>query len=60
MKLYSLAELFNLSRAELFALHRENAANFDHHPVGSPERDTAQTNMRLIRRVLAGPHYQPR
>jgi hypothetical protein len=59
MKLYSLTELFNLSRAELFALHRENVAIFDRHPLGSPERDSAQTNMRLIGRVLAGPSHTP-
>jgi hypothetical protein len=59
MKLYSLTELFNLSRAELFALHRETFVIFDSSPIGSDERETALANLGLIRRILAGPHHHP-
>jgi hypothetical protein len=58
MKLYSFTELFNLSRAELFALHQEAAALLDRQPIGSPEHDAALSNLRMIRYALAG--FRPR
>jgi hypothetical protein len=52
MRKYSLAELFNFTRAELFALHAtiltELAALTD-----TADRDIALGNLRLIRRALA-------
>ena len=53
MRVYSLTELFRLTRAELFGLHQRIASAFAQLPVGSAERQTALTNLRNIRRVLA-------
>jgi hypothetical protein len=59
MKLYLLTELFNLSHDELFSVRQENAADFDRHPIGSPELGISQANMRLIHRVLGGARPPP-
>jgi hypothetical protein len=51
MRAYSLIELFNLTRAELFSLHAKIATELP----GLSESDTeiALENLRNIRRVLA-------
>ena len=59
MRAYSLTELMNLTRNELFALHRQIADALALLPVGSPERQMAVANLRLIRRVLARPNFWP-
>ena len=53
MQAYSLTELMNLTRAELFALHRQVVAALAQLSEGSPERITALITLRYIRRVLA-------
>ena len=53
MRAYSLTELMNLTRNELFALHRQIADALALLPEGSPERLTALATLRDIRRILA-------
>jgi hypothetical protein len=59
MRTYSLTELMNLTRAELFALHRQIVDAIAALPEGSPERLTALTTLRYIRRVLARREFAP-
>jgi len=59
MRAYSLTELINLTRNELFALHREIADTLALLPEGSPERLTALATLRDIRRVLARREFGP-
>lgn len=59
MRAYSLNELFNLTRAELFALHADIANELAALPDGSDERAIALDNLRTIRRVLAQPQFAP-
>jgi hypothetical protein len=59
MRAYSLTELMNLTRNELFALHRQIADALALLPEGSPERDTALATLRNIRRVLARREFAP-
>jgi hypothetical protein len=51
MRAYSLSELFNLTRAELFALHSRVVGELPTLPV--TDRPTALEILRKIRRVLA-------
>ena len=51
MRAYSLNELFNLTRTELFALHAKIAAELL--ILCQTERKTALENLRKLRRVLA-------
>lgn len=51
MRAYSLSELFNLTRSELFRLHAQIAADLA--TLGDTERATALENLRKLRRVLA-------
>ena len=60
MRAYSLNELFNLTRAELFALHTDIASELAALPEGSEERVVALSNLRCIRRVLAHPNSRRR
>jgi hypothetical protein len=53
-------QLMNLTRAELFALHRQIAEALALLPEGSPERITALATLRNIRRVLARCEFVPR
>jgi len=53
MRAYNLTELMKLTRAELFALHRQITGALALLPDGSPERITALATLRNIRRVLA-------
>lgn len=59
MRAYSLTELMNLTRNELFALHRRIVDALALLPEGSPERLTALANLRNIRRVLARREFAP-
>ena len=59
MRAYSLTELMNLTRNELFKLHRQNADALAQLPEGSPERFTALATLRDIRRVLARRQFAP-
>jgi len=59
MRAYSLTELMNLTRNELFALHRQIADALALLPEGSPERLTALATLRYIRRVLARREFAP-
>jgi hypothetical protein len=59
MRTFSLTELMNLKRHELFALHRQIADALALLPEGSPERHTALTTLRNIRRVLARREFAP-
>lgn len=60
MRVYSLEELFRLTRAELLGLHHQIARALAQLPEGSPERLTALTNLRNIRRALARPNLTPK
>lgn len=60
MRTYSLTELMNLTRAKLFALHRQIGDALALLPEGSPERLTAHANLLNIRRVLARREFAPR
>ena len=59
MRAYSLTELMNLTRAELFALHRQIAEALALLPEGAPERLAALATLRDIRRVLARREFAP-
>ena len=60
MRAYTLTELMNLTRAELFALHRQVVDALAQLPEASPERLIALANLRAIRQVLARPNLSPR
>ena len=53
MRVYSLNELFRLTRNELFALHAETVAELNRLPEASPDRVVGFENLRNIRRVIA-------
>jgi hypothetical protein len=53
MRVFSLTELFCMTRNELFVLHAETVAELSRLPDTSPARETALTMLRAIRRVLA-------
>jgi hypothetical protein len=59
MRLYTLTELFHLTRAELLALHAI-ASNFVQLPKDSEECEIAVRNLRRIRRVLAWSNFVPK
>ena len=59
MRAYSLNELFRLTRNELFDLHAEIVRELDVIPEDTAELVVAFENLRLIRRVLAHPHFAP-
>ena len=59
MRAYTLTELMNLTRAELFALHRQIVDALALLPEGSPERLAALASLRNIRRVLARSGFAP-
>jgi hypothetical protein len=59
MRTYSLTELMNLTRNELFALHRQIVDALALMPEESPERLTALVTLRDIRRVLARSEFAP-
>jgi hypothetical protein len=57
LRVYSLSELFRLTRAELFALHAQIVAELP--ALTKTDRDVALNNVRKIRRVLAQPQLRP-
>ena len=59
MRSYSLTELFNLTRSELFALHSEIVAVLADLPDDAAERPSLHTMLRDIRRVLATARPSP-
>ena len=59
MRVWTLIELFRLTRAELFALHRDIAHDLAAMPPGDPERPIALTNLRNISTALARPRPVP-
>jgi hypothetical protein len=59
MRAYSLNELMVLTRAELFALHRQIADALALMPEDSPERPASFTTLWNIRRVLARCEFAP-
>ena len=59
MRVYTLIELFRLTRAELFGLHRETVQALAETPEESPERGVALNTLRDIARVLARPKFTP-
>ena len=59
MRVWTLIELFRLTRAELSGLHREIANALAAMPDGDPERPIALTNLQNIRTVLARPKLVP-
>jgi hypothetical protein len=59
MRVWTLIELFRLTRAELFGLHRDIAKALAAMPDGDPERPIALANLQNIRTVLARPKLVP-
>ncbi len=59
MRVWTLSELFRLTRAELFGLHREIAAELASLAEGSPGREVALANLRVIAKALAMPRMTP-
>jgi len=59
MRAYTLTELMNLTRNELFALHQQIADALALLPEGSTERLSALDTLRNIRRVLARREFTP-
>ena len=60
MRVWTLIELFRLTRAELFGLYRDIVNALAAMPDGDPERPVALANLQNIRRALARPHLVPR
>ena len=60
MRVWTLIELFRLTRAELFGLYRDIVNAVAAMPDGDPERPVALANLQNIRRALARPHLVPR
>lgn len=60
MRVWTLIELFRLTRAELFGLYQNIANALAAMPDNDPERPVALTNLQNIRRVLARPSLVPR
>ena len=57
MRAYSLSELFNLTRDELFALHARIVVELPQ--LTADDHAVALENLRRIRRVLAHPRFAP-
>ena len=57
MRAYSLSELVNLTRVELFALHARIVAELP--TLSEADYAIALENLRRIRRVLSHPRYAP-
>jgi len=60
MRVYTLIELFRLTRTELFGLYRDIVNALAAMPDNDPERPVALANLLNIRRVLARPNFVPR
>jgi hypothetical protein len=59
MRVLTLTELMRLTRTELCALAAQITSELLELPEGSPERDTALTNLRNIRSALARRDFSP-
>lgn len=59
MRVWTLIELFRLTRAELFGLYQEIVNALAAMPDSDPERPIALANLQNIRRALARPHLVP-
>jgi hypothetical protein len=59
MRVWTLIELFRLTRAELFGLYGEIVSALAAMPDSDPERPIALANLQKIRTVLARPHLVP-
>lgn len=53
MRVLTLTELLRLTRTELCGLFTQITSELSAFPEGSPERETAHTNLRNIRLALA-------
>jgi hypothetical protein len=60
MRVYTLIELFRLTRAELLGLYRDIVNALAAMPDSDPERPVALANLQNIRTVLARPNLAPR
>ena len=60
MRVWTLIELFRLTRAELFGLYRDIVTALAAMPDNNPERPIALANLQNIRKVLARPNLVPR
>jgi hypothetical protein len=60
MRVWTLIELFRLTRAELFGLYRDIVNALAAMPDSDPERPIALANLQNIRRALARPNFAPR
>lgn len=60
MRVWTLIELFRLTRAELFGLYRDIVNALAAMPDNDPERPIALANLQNIRKVLARPSLVPR
>ncbi len=59
MRAYSLPELKNLTRNQLFALHAEIVAELASLPETSADATIAQANLQLIRSAISCIYLQP-
>ena len=59
MQVWTLNELFRLTRAELTRLHQEIASALAEIPEGSPDREIALANLRNISSALGRPILAP-
>jgi hypothetical protein len=59
MKVWTLSELFRLTRAELFGLHRAISSEIAGVPAESPEREVALDNLRRIAKALSLANIAP-
>jgi hypothetical protein len=59
MRAYSLTELFNLTRTELFTLHARIVTEIAELPENSGEQSVGFANLQKIRRVLARKGPEP-
>ena len=60
MRVWTLIELFRLTRAELFGLYRDIVSALATMPDSDPERHIALATLQNIRRAMARPHLAPR
>ena len=60
MRVWTLIELFRLTRAELFGLYQEIVNALATMPDSDPERPIALANLQNIRRALARASLVPR
>jgi len=60
MRVWTLIELFRLTRADLFGLYGDIVSALAAMPDSDPERPIALANLQNIRRALARPQLVPR